>query len=675
RWFRPEEGRPGGEPVVVLGYGVWQRRFGGDPRVVGMRIELDDEPRTVVGVMPPDFRSPAPGAELWVPLVVDTGDRIALWSTGVRLVGRLRPGATLEAARAELRRLVPGMRELFPWKMPATYGSQADVVPLLEATVGEVRPLLLVLLAAVGVVLLVACANVANLLLVRSAGRRRELALRSALGATRAVLARHLLAESLAIALAGGAAGVLLALGALGVLRGHLPADLPRAAEIGVDARVLAFALALSLATGLGFGLVPALRASAASPFGALREDGRGGGAARHRLARALVVAEVALATMLVSAAGLLIKSFRRLLEVDPGFRVERVVSAAVAPPLSRYPDDVARRRFYAALLERARALPGVDAAAVAGAVPLGKGAYGSVFSIEGRPDPATETGEWPFAFPRVTAHPEYFRALGIPVVAGRAFTAADAEDAPPVVLVSRALAARYWPGGGAIGARIRFPGKDEPWRTIVGIVGDVKWDGLGAAWAPALYVPLSQGGTSTARVVLRTAAAPAAVAASLRAIVAQLDPATPVSDVRAEREIVADAVARPRGAALLLGVFAALALGLGVVGVYGVLAYAVGRRTREIGVRMALGAEAGRVRRMVLAEGGRLAGAGVALGLGGSLAGRRALASLLYGVRPSDPATLLASALLLALAALLAAALPALRATRVAPAVALRAE
>ena len=626
--------------------------------------------------MPPRFALPGPGTRLWVPAVTRPLPPTALWGAGgFTVLARLRPGATPAAATAEVAALGPAMHELVPWDMPAEYWRETAVVPLREELVGGVRPLLLVLLGAVGLVLLIACANVGNLLLSRGAARRKEMAVRAALGAERGRIVRQLLTESALLGLVGGAVGVLLARAAVPLLAAALPPDLPRLHEVRVDARVLAFALAASLATGLVFGLVPALRAARPDLRGSMA-GGRGtaGSPERQRLSALLVVGEIALSLVLVVSAGLLVQSLWRLLHVDPGFRPGRVVAAAVAPPEHRYPDDESRRRYYDALLQRVRAAPGAPVAAVGTGVPFGGDVYGSVFKIEGRPDPARAGGDWPLADARLTVSAGYFRALGIPLLAGRALSEADRADAPPVAVVSRALAERYWPGEDPLGRRLRLL-TDDGWRTVVGVVGDVKWDDLAAGGGAALYLPLGQGPTGPMRVVARTRDDPAALAASLRAVVRSLDPATPVGDVRTATQLVSASAAAHRSAMLLLSLFAALALALGAVGVYGVTAHAVGQRSREFAIRLALGARPGALLRLVLAGGARVAAAGIALGLVGALALTRLLAGLLYGVTALDPLTFAAVPLLLAAVVLLASYLPARHALRVAPVRALRAE
>jgi predicted permease len=679
RTLRPGEQGTGRDGVVVLSHGLWQRRFGGDPKVLGSGITLGGVDRTVVGVMPPGFVFPSRDVEFWIPAPYSPDDPTLHWDMGwLRPVGRLRPGATVEQARAELNALMPEVRAGFPWHMPGDWGAGADAVPMRDAITGNVRRMLLVLLGAVALVLLVACVNVGNLLLARSATRRKEMAVRAALGAGRGRLVRQLLTESLLLALLGGAAGLLLAMAALPALTALLPADMPRLEEVGLDGRVLGFTLALAVLTGVGFGLVPAWRVL--RPNSNLHQGLQDGGNAgtsrrRWRLVSGLVAAEVALSVVLVVGALLLVKSVWLLLRVDPGFQRESVVTASVDPPEFRYGDRASRQVFYQELLRRLNTLPGADVAAVATAIPFSGTASHSIFLIEGRPEPGTGDSEWPLADARLIVSPEYFRALGIPILEGRGFTEGDGEGAQPVALVSRKLADSYWPGEGAIGRRIKFPWS-KSWSTIVGVVGDVKWDRLSAEAGKGLYLPMLQSGIGPMRIVVRTGdAGEDAVLANLRPLVASLDKDTPVSDVGTLEQLVSASAAESRSIMLLLGLFALVALALGAVGIYGVIAYAVSQRRREIGIRLALGARAGQILWLVLWQGAILAALGIALGLLGAFGATRVLQSLLFEVSATDPVTFATVAVLLAAVALLASYLPGRRAARVDPTRALRSE
>jgi putative ABC transport system permease protein len=592
-------------------------------------------------------------------------------------MGRLADGVTLEEARTEMDTIAARLEEEHP---DTNTGWGVLVLPMREVMVEDVRPALLVLMAAVGVVLLIACANVANLLLARMAARGREVAVRSALGAGRWRLLRQFLTESVLLGVGGGVLG--LALGAWGtkVLVALNADDIPRASAIGVDGTVLGFTLGLALATGLVFGLVPALQASKADLQGSLKEGGRGesgGGSARtaRRARSLLILAEVAASVVLLVVAGLLLRSFLGLQGVSPGFEPDGVMTLQVSLPDSEYPDDGDRAAFYRALTERVAALPGVEAAGAGFPLPLSGSGYILDFVVEGRPAPGPN--ESPSSHIRFVT-PGYHRTLGIPLLRGRRLTEADREDAPRVALINRTMARRWWPDGDPLGERITFDDPTDPeaeWVEVVGIVGDVRHDSLAQEPDAETYLSAYQTPRSTAVVTARTAGDPELLAGGLRQAVLQTDPDLPVYRVRTLEEVVADSLADQRFSATLLGLFALLALVLASVGVYGVISYSVTRRTHEMGLRMALGAERREVRRLVVVQGMRVAGLGVALGLVVALAATRFLEGMLYGVTTTDPATLLAVPAVLLLVALLATILPAVRATRVDPVVALRSE
>jgi predicted permease len=677
------DGAPGAERVVLVSDALWRRWFAADPAAIGQPLRIDGAAHTIVGVMPRTFGFPA-GADLWRPLPINAADPIDLWARSARSIGRLRPGANATSAREELRRLVPPLRERFPWKMPADYGSRVEVTPLRDALVGDLRGTLVVLASAVGAVLLVLVVNVANLLLTRGLARDRELATRAAIGATRGRLVQQLAVESLTVAAIAGALGIAVAAAGLRVIVAWLPADVPRASEIQLDGPVLLAAVGLTLAAGLFFGVVPAIRASARS---GTASSLRAVGTARlqwreRRLARAFAIAELALAVVLVVSAALLARSLANLMAVDPGFQPAPLVTATVAPPPLRYDTPARRRQFAAELVGRVRDLPGVRAAAAASALPFAGGVASSVFSIEGRPDPAGESGEWPGADVKAAIGPEFLGALATPVVSGRGFTDADRDDAPPVALVSRALARRYWGERDPTGARIRFPGRAMPWVTIVGVVGDVKWQQLGdepspffggtAEWLGTLFVPLAQADADPVRLVVRAEGAPAPIAAQLRDVIRAVDADAAVADIATGDALVAAAATRPRAVTLLILVFAAVALALSAVGVYAVLAYSVSRRTQEFAVRLALGGTRADILRAVAGEGLRLTLTGVALGIAGAFAATRILSRLLFGVGATDPAVFAAVAATLLTVGLLASYLPARRAMRVDPVTAL---
>ena len=695
RRFVADDVRVGGPPVALLSFRAWQQRFGGDEAIVGRQATLDGTPYTVTGVMPADFRFPA-DADVSLPLVINPfpvtpPERVDLWANGANMIGRLRPGLTVAQAQDEARMIIPPLRDRFPWRMPADFGKNAAVVPLVEQIVGNARPTLLVLFAAVLAVMLILCVNVANLLLTRGLARERELAIRAAVGGTRARLIGQLMLESLTVSTLAGILGIAVAVAVLRVTIALLPSDVPRIEDISIDAWVLAFALAMSIVTGLLFGIIPAIRVTRTG----LRSPLTGGGTAplhvgERRASRLLVTVEFALAVMLVVSAGLLIKSLRNLLTVDPGYRVEQLVTANVAPPLQRYGRPAAQLQFVEDLLTRLRTVPRVQSVAAGYAAPFVGNQFGGVFAIEGRPDPETRTGDWASSDVRALVSPEYLRVLGIRLLEGRPFSDADRIATERVAIVSRSLAGAYWGTTSPVGARIRLPGgPNARWITIVGVAADIKWNNLGEErnWASGdpvtgflktLYLPLAQTpfvDNNGVRLVVRTTGDPEGIAASLRAVVHELDRDTPVSDITTGEAAIGTSVARPRFTAFLLALFAGVALFLGAIGVYGVVAYAVGRRTQEFAVRLALGASGRDLLGGVLGEGVRLTLAGVALGLVGAFLTTRALARLLFGVAPGDPGVFAIVALLLAIIGLVASYVPARRAMRVNPLAALQSE
>ena len=678
--FRSEDELPGAEPSAILSHALWRQRFGADPATVGQTLLLDGVAHTVRGVMPPDFEFPGAGVDLWVPMTVDVTNRIGLWARTAYLVGRLRPGVTLAAATAEVRALGPQFGQLFPWRMPDDHGTTVSLRTWREDRLGEVRPMLLLLLGAVVAVWLIGAVNLTNLQQVRAAARQRELGLRTALGAGRGRIVRQLLTDSTMLSLLGGAVGLSVAYAGVPALVALLPADVPRAGGIRVDAVALGFALLVSLATAIAAGTLPAVRAARLGQDAA-RSGLRGevGVASRRRLGT-LVTVEIAAAVMLVIGAALLARSLAERMSIDLGFAADQLVVAEVAPSPARHPSDALRLDFYANLERRLIALPFVRGVGLATVyAPFGAGGGGSVFKIEGRPDPATEGGDWPWADLRTAVSADYLRTLGVSIVEGRPFSVADAGSAQRVVLVSQRLASSWWPGTTAVGRRIRFPGSEgeaDPWWTVVGVVADVRWQGP-TSEGTTLYVPMAQysGAMDAMSVTVRSSSDVALVADGLRGVAASLDSDTPVNRIRAAHELVAQAVSRPRFTTLVVLGFAALGVLLGMVGVYGVVAYAAASQRRDIGVRLALGATRSRVRGRFVRQALAFAGAGVVIGELGAAVLMSSLSSQLFGVSPWDPITYAAVPALFILLAGIAAYIPARRATAVDPSVTLRAE
>jgi len=676
RTFVAEEDASQGPSVAVLGHSLWQRRYGGDPDIVGRTIVLNGRSAEIVGVMPPRFAFPGSEIAVYVPLAIDPAVDTNRRAHYLAVLGRLADGVTVQRAEAEMRTLMEGWQRDFP---DIHTGHFLIMRPLLDQMVGDARPALLVLLAAVAFVLLVVCANVANLLLVRGEGRRREMALRVALGAGRHRILQQLLTEGALIAAIGGGLGLLVAAFGVDLILSLQAGVIPRADRIGLAGEVFIFAAAITFLTAVIFGLVPALHARSSNLGAALRESDRTGTARASRLAfrRSLVITQVAVSLVLVVAAALLIASFARLQRVDPGFRPEGVLVAQVSLPLGDYPEAEQVVAFYTMLRQHLEALPGVISASAISSLPLQGTPGNNDFEIEDLPPPPP--GSPAHSGYRIFALPGLARAMGIEVIEGRFFEETDRADALPVVVVNRALARTFWPGASAIGKRIRLG--VQPWLTIVGVVDDVKFAGLDAESRPAWYVPQYQAPTSigfaprTMTLTLRTAGDPVDLAASLRRTLWDLDPNLPIVGLRALEDVVAGSIARPRFTMTLMILFAGVAIFLGAVGIYGVVGYVVARRTHEIGIRMALGAEPRRVAARVLGEGVLLAGVGVAIGIVVAMVGTRLLSALLFGVSPTDAAAFISAAGLLVGVALIAAWVPARRATRVDPAIALREE
>ena len=669
RAFLSGEDQPGSEPVVIISNGLWQRRFASNPDIVGKTVSLNDRSRTVVGVMPADLVFPNSDVDVWVPLVLGPEQMSNRGSHFLNIIARLKPGVTLDQARSDMDTIAAQLEQQYP---QVNTGHGANVFSLYEEVVGNVRPALLILLGAVGFVLLIACANVANLLLARAAVRQKEIAIRTALGAGRARIVRQLLTESVLLALVGGTLGVLLALWGLDLLLAVSADSIPRVKEINLDMWVLAFTLLISLATGLIFGLVPALQASKPDLNESLKEGGRAASASihRNRVRSLFVVVEVAVCLVLLIGAGLMIKSFVRLLDVNPGFNAENVLTMAVSLSGSKYREASQQKAFFQQSLERIASAPGVKGAATVLGVPVSGGFGSRYFRIEGRPPQPAGQGHNANVN---AASGDYFRTMGIPLIQGREFDERDVKGSPEVVIINQQMARQFWPDEDPIGQRMTVG--NEPWRTIVGVVGDVRQSGLEAEPRPEFFYPFFQVEFSSGTFVVRTSGNPNAMIAALRSEVQAVDKDQPLFRVRTMDEVLAQSVARRRLVMLLFGIFGGVALVLAAVGLYGVMRYSVTQRTREIGIRMALGAARGDVTRLVVGQGMTLTLVGVGIGLAASFFLTRLMASLLYGVSAADPVTFALVSLFLIGVALGASFVPARRATKVDPMVALRHE
>jgi putative ABC transport system permease protein len=677
RVFRPEEDVPGRDLVTVVSNGFWQQQLGGDPAVLGRTLSFNGRSYEVVGVMPPGFQSFfGRRSELWLPLAL-TEEELAETSGSefLNATARLAPGTTLEQARAEMRSFAETRKQELGDGYPLDW--TLTVTPLHEQATGAVRPAVLLLFGAVGFVLLIACANVANLVLARGAGRRREIAIRMAMGASRAQLVRQMLIEATVLAIAGAVLGTALAWAGLRALTASFdPANL-LGRSIEMDLGVLVFTLALAIVTGIGFGLVPALQVAGSAMQETLHEGGRAAiaGRAGTLLRRAFVVAEFGLALALLAGAGLLLKSFARVNAVDPGFDPRNLLTANVALPLASYADDVARRAFFDRAIARIAAVPGVAAVGVTSVLPFSGNWTTGSFAVEGYTPADGELAPW--GDQRVVS-PGFTEAMRIPLLRGRFFEESDDADAPGVVVVDEQMVKRYWPNTDPIGKRISLdsaPDADSRWLTVVGVVGHAAHEGLDAEARVQVYFPLSTSPRPYMAFAIRTEGAPMAALPSVRAALAEIDPALPLASVETMENLIERSVGQRRLAVVLLSIFAAIGLTLAATGIYGVMSYDVAQRVQELGVRMALGAGRRDVLGMVLAHGARLAGIGVVLGVLASLALTRAIQSLLFGVRATDVQTFAAVAVLLAGVGLLATMVPALRAVRLDPVRALRQE
>ena len=669
RTFTENEDRPDEDAVAILGYDLWQRSFGGNPNVIGQKIMISSRPRTVIGVMPRGFRFPEV-SELWVPLAV-TSKIYTRTDHGLETIARLKDGVTIAQAQTEMNNIATRIEEQNP---VTNEGLGVKVTSLHENLSGSYREALLILLGVVGCVLLVACVNVANLMLARATARQKEFALRAALGASRWRIIRQLLLESLLLAIAGGALGFVLSLWALHLLLTAIPIDLPFWMNFNLDLRVLGFTLAITLLTGLIFGAVPALQTSRVDLNGTLKEGGRGNSGGRSGARSLLVVSEIAMSLVLLVGAGLMVQSFLRLRQVNIGLNPKNVLTATLALPRAKYTQEDQRSAFYKQLLERVRNLPGVEAASATHTLPLGGSTWGRSLTVEGFP--VMSVGQAP-SVQHTVVTPGYFHTMGITLLAGRDFTDADTNNSQNVTIIDERIARQYWPNQSPLGKRVRFgpPEDNEPWFTIVGVVTAVRHQRVQEETRMSVYLPHQKIPISSMSLVARTSANPHEFIGAIRREVAQLDPDLPVSEVATMEEVVAEAIWQPRLYALLFAVFAGGALLLALIGIYGVMAFLVQTRTHEIGVRMALGATARDVFRLIVGRGMKLTALGVFIGVGGAIALTRLMHSLLFNTSATDPFTFILISLLLSVAAFLACYLPARRAAKVDPLVALRYE
>jgi putative ABC transport system permease protein len=673
RNFTEEENQPGKDAVAIITHSLWQRRFGGDPNIINKTITTNSVTRTVIGVMPERFNFPK-GAEVYAPIALTPELMRSRGSHGYYVIGRLKPGVSIESAQADTDNMAARLEQQYP---ETNTGWGATVYPIVADTVRLYDTALWVMMGAVGFVLLIACANVANLMLARASGRRREIALRAALGASRWRIIRQLLTESIIVALIGGALGVLVAFWGIDALRVSNPGDAARFApgwyQLGLNLPVLAFTLGLSFLSGLVFGLAPAWQVSKPNLNDALKEGLRQASGSSHLLRSSLVVFEVALSLVLLVGAGLLARSFLSLLKTDPGFNPDNVLTMNLVLPGAKYREEPQRAAFYNDLVQRVKAVPGVESAAVVNYLPLGGANSSDDYLVEGaaEPPPGYEyDGRY-----RV-ATPDYFRTMRIPIIRGRGFTEQDKAGAPPVVIVNETLARKHWPDEAAIGKRIRFYGPLEraPWMEIVGVVADVKHE-LNLPVIPEYYLPHAQDAWGSMVLLAKTNVEPSSLAASIRQQVWAIDKDQPVFDVRTMQEVRSMSVTMYSFSSVMLGIFAGVALLLASIGIYGVMAFAVTQRTQEIGIRMALGARGSDVLKLVVKHGMKLALLGIVIGLAGSWALTRFMEKLLVGVPATDLLTFSVVSACLFVAALLACYLPARRATKVDPLVALRYE
>lgn len=677
REFLPEEGQPEKSAVALVSYGLWQRRYSGDPNLVGQRLTLDAKPYTVVGILPPGVKYPGlmmppTGADIWIPFIVSPSQNLRSFAN-LRLVGRLKAGVVLDQAQAEMDVIARRLEQQYPQD---NTNLGIGLVSLQEQLVGNVRLALMILLGAVGLVLLIACVNVANLMLARAAGRKAETALRAALGASRWQLTKQLLTECLLLSLAGGMVGVSLAYFGVEWVKTLSVASLPRLDEVSINPKVLGFTFLASTFTGLIFGLLPALQFSRVELTENLKEGRKGAasGALHRRWLRVLVVAEIALAMVLLAGAGLLLRSFRLVTEVDPGFNPQNVLTLSAPLPQANYRDQQQQLLFYERALTKLNALPGIASASAVFRVPL-VGLATAIFTAEGKPVPV---GNEPNADYR-TVSVNYFRAMGIPLRKGREFTERDKADAPDAVIINEELASRFFPNEEPIGKRLQIGTEKTRFREIVGVVANARLTSLDGRVDPAIYVPLPQNTWPQALRIsyfaIRTTVEPRSLIPSIRRELHSIDPSLPVTQLQTMEEIIHNSLAQRRFNLTLLMVFAAVAGLLAIVGIYGVMSYNVTQQTHEIGIRMAMGAQQSEILRMVVSDGAKLALAGTMIGLAGSFALTRLMSGLLFGIGATDPLTFIAIVPSLMAVSVLAGFIPARRASKVNPVVALRGE
>src|SRR5262245_14542163 len=675
RNFRPDEDQPGKENVVILTHGLWQRRFGGDPNVVGRTVNVNGVARTIIGVMPPEMIYPR-GGEILAPVAltpVTMSNRVSHYT---RAVGRLKEGVSIGQAQADLDAIARRLEQQYP---NTNTGRGVGVLPILKDTVRLYEAATWMMMAAVAFVLLIACANVANLTLACATGRMKEIALRLALGASRGRIIRQLLTESVILAIMGGAVGILLAVWGVDAIKAGMPEEAPAMIpgynQLGVNWSVVVFTLIVSVATGILFGLAPAIQASMPDLNEILKEGaGKTSGVGRHRLRAALVVGEISLSLVLLAGAGLLMKNFLAIFRINPGFNPNNVLTMGITLPTAKYREEAQLRAFYDELMRRARSLPGVESAALINHLPLGGSNSSTSFLVEGAPDPPP--GQDFDARYRVCTS-DYFKTMGIPVVGGRSFTEADTADSRRVVIVNETLAKRFWPNGDAVGKHIRFTGSPDrnPWMEVIGVAGDVKHD-MVTPITPDFYLPLAQDTWDSMVLVARTQTPPLAFVRPIRGEIQAIDRDQPVFNVYSMAQVRDRSIGHFWLLGAMMSVFGVFALILAATGIYGVMAYAVSQRTREIGVRMALGAQGADILKLlVIGQGMRMTAIGIVIGLAGAIGLAQAMRGMLFGVNPTDWAPFTGVTLLMAGVSLLACYIPARRAAKVDPMVALRYE